>query len=95
MCDADAVYTIETGDVAALLRSRPAAFDVIWLDPPYNSAGVVDALDAAAGALAPGGVIVLERATRREPDVPDSLARIRDLTSGDSTLTFFVRGSSA
>ena len=95
MCDADAVYTIETGDVAALLRSRPAAFDVIWLDPPYDSAGVVDALDAAAGALAPGGVIVLERATRREPDVPDSLARIRDLTSGDSTLTFFVRGSSA
>ena len=95
MCDADAVYTIETGDVAALLRTRPAAFEVIWLDPPYDSAGIVDALDAAAGALATGGVVVLERATRREPDVPESLARIRDVKAGDSTLTFFVRASSA
>ncbi len=34
MCDKDAVYTVETGDVAALLRTRPSAFDVIWLDPP-------------------------------------------------------------
>ncbi len=91
ICDADAVYTIETGDVAALLRARPAAFDVIWLDPPYASADSVEALDAAAGALAPGGIVVLERATRREPDVPQSLARIRDVKSGDSTLTFFTR----
>ena len=86
-----AVYTIETGDVATLLRTRTDAFDVIWLDPPYASADGPKALDAAAGALAPGGVVVLERATRREPDVPMSLARIRDVKSGDSTLTFFTR----
>jgi 16S rRNA (guanine(966)-N(2))-methyltransferase RsmD len=91
-CDAAAVYTIETGDVATLLRSRPAAFDVIWLDPPYNS-GSGEVLDAASGALAPGGVVVLERATRREPDVPQSLARVRNVKSGDSTLTFFTRVS--
>ena len=91
ICGGDAVYTIETGDVAALLRSRPAAFDIVWLDPPYDSAGGAEALDAAAGALTPGGVVVLERATRREPDVPASLARIRDVKSGDSTLTFFTR----
>ena len=93
-----AVYTIETGDVATLLdrglergveRDR-AAFDVIWLDPPYDSDSS-RALDAAAGALAPGGIVVLERATRREPDVPDSLTRVRDVKSGDSTLTFFTR----
>jgi len=39
----------------------------------------------------PGGLVVLERATRREPDVPASLARIRDVTSGDSTLTFLTQ----
>lgn len=87
-CDPAAVYTIETGDVATLLRTRRAAFDVIWLDPPYDSDSV-DALDAAAGALAPGGLVVLERATRREPDPPHSLTRIRDVKSGDSTITFF------
>jgi 16S rRNA (guanine966-N2)-methyltransferase len=93
ICGGDAVYTIETGDVAALLRSQPAAFDIVCLDPPYDSAGGAEALDAAAAALAPGGVVVLERATRREPDVPASLARIRDVKSGDSTLTFFTRSS--
>src|SRR5688572_5472273 len=91
-CDGAADYTVETGDVAALLRKQSAAFDVIWLDPPYDvdSAGV---LDAAAGALAPGGVVVLERATRRKPPAPASLARIRDVRSGDSTLTFFAAAS--
>lgn len=89
-CDETADYTIETGDVATLLRTRAAAFDVIWLDPPYNS-DHAEVLNAAGGALAPGGVVVLERATRREPDRQDALTRIRDVKSGDSTLTFFSR----
>jgi 16S rRNA (guanine966-N2)-methyltransferase len=90
ICDEAADYTVETGDVATVLRRHTAAFDVIWLDPPYDSDSS-DALDAAAGALAPGGLVVLERATRREPGVPASLTRIRDTKSGDSTLTFFTK----
>ena len=93
-CDRAADYTIETGDTVALLRrGGTAPFDLIWLDPPYDSAGTLGALDAAAGALAPDGLVVLERATRREPVVPASLARVRDVNSGDSTLTFFARSS--
>ena len=88
-CDAAADYTIEAGDVATLLQAHSAAFDLIWLDPPYESDSS-EALLAAAGALAAGGLVVLERATRRQPDVPASLARIRDVKSGDSTLTFFT-----
>ena len=92
--DAAADYTIEAGDAVTLLRRAGAApFDLIWLDPPYDSADSLDALDAAAGALAPGGLVVLERATRREPNVPASLSRVRDVKSGDSTLTFFTRSS--
>lgn len=87
-CDETADYTIETGDVMTLLRTHAAAFDVIWLDPPYTGDSA-EVLNAAAGALAPGGFVVLERATRREPDVPDALTRVRDVKSGDSTLTFF------
>ena len=83
-------YTVETGDVESTLRTRPDAFDVIWLDPPYDNDSAA-ALEAAADAVAPGGLVVLERATRREPDVPALLARIRDVKSGDSTLTFFTR----
>jgi 16S rRNA (guanine(966)-N(2))-methyltransferase RsmD len=93
-CGVVADYTIETGDTAVLLRrGRAADFDLIWLDPPYDSADMSVALDAAAAALAPGGLVILERATRREPPVPASLSRIRDVTSGDSTLTFFASAS--
>ena len=93
-CGAAADVTIETGDVATVLRRHTAAFDVIWLDPPYGHDSY-EALDAAAGALTPGGLVVLERPTRREPAVPPTLTRIRDVKSGDSTLTFFTRSVSS
>src|SRR5262245_34703505 len=56
--DGAADYTIETGDVATLLRGHSAALDLIWLDPPYD-ADSSEALLAAAGALAAGGLVVL------------------------------------
>jgi len=90
VCGVDADYTIEGRDLIAALRQKAgAAFDVIWLDPPYEMADMSAALDAAAAALAADGLVILERATRRAPDVPASLARVRDVTSGDSTLTLF------
>lgn len=91
LCGVGADYTIDIGDLVSALGRRPeGAFDLIWLDPPYDSTAG-DALDASARALAEGGLVVLERATRREPEVPSSLVRVRDVKSGDSTLTFFTR----
>jgi len=66
------------------------AFDLIWLDPPYDFTNVRAALETAARALDPAGLLVLERATRRDPEVPVSLVRTRDVKSGDSTLTFLA-----
>ena len=93
-CGITAGYAVERGGVAAVLRRLPeaACFDVIVLDPPYEAPDVGEALQAAAGRLAPGGVLVLERATRREPAVPPPLTRTRDVKSGDSTLTFYTMG---
>jgi 16S rRNA (guanine(966)-N(2))-methyltransferase RsmD len=91
LCGVKADYTIEVGDVVRGLRrfaSTAATFDLVWLDPPYDITDVGEALESAARVLDPAGLIVLERATRREPDVPPSLARMRDVKSGDSTLTF-------
>jgi 16S rRNA G966 N2-methylase RsmD len=67
------------------------AFDLIFLDPPYDADTVTQALEAAAPMLEAGGVVVLERATRREPEIPAVLQRVRDVKSGDSTLTFLER----
>ena len=88
-------YTIECGELVGALERRVAGmpFDLILLDPPYDVANLHAALDESARHLAPGGLIVLERATRREPDVPASLVRVRDVASGDSTLTFLTGSS--
>ena len=91
-CGVQADYTIDTGDVLTVVRrQRDTPFDLVWLDPPYDLVNIGDVLDAAAGVLRPEGLLVLERATRREPDVPASLQRTRDVKSGDSSLTFFIR----
>ncbi|MGE0447188.1 MAG: 16S rRNA (guanine(966)-N(2))-methyltransferase RsmD [Vicinamibacterales bacterium] len=87
-------YTIEGGELVAALRRMPAdaGFDLILLDPPYDIANTREVLDAAAARLRAGGLLVLERATRREPDAPASLIRVRDVKSGDSALTFYECG---
>jgi 16S rRNA (guanine966-N2)-methyltransferase len=85
-------YTIHVGDAVEWLRrfADGPRFDLILLDPPYSLPQLREALDAAAGCLSGEGVLVLERATRREPEDVASLERVRDLRSGDSTLTFYT-----
>ena len=89
-CGVEQGYTIHCGDIVSALRRLPAdaRFDLILLDPPYEAEDIREALAAGAARLADDGVLVLERATRREPEAPETLARIRDVRSGDSTLTF-------
>ena len=91
LCGVKQGYTIESGDVASVLRrsSKDTDHDLVLLDPPYDidPDTVKQALEAAAGVLAAGGLVVLERASRREPEVPAGLIRVRDVESGDSTLT--------
>ena len=91
-CVIEGGYTIECADVVAALDAHaPAdAFDLILLDPPYDIGNVGLMLDAAARRLAGNGLLVLERATRREPPESGTLRRIRDVKSGDSTLTFYT-----
>jgi 16S rRNA (guanine966-N2)-methyltransferase len=91
-CGVEADYTIDRSELLTALGRYPdAAFDLIWLDPPYDIPNVRDVLAAAAQVVTDAGLVVLERATRREPDAPATLLRRRDVASGDSTLTFFTR----
>jgi len=84
-------YTVEYGAFVTVARRLDrGSFDLIVLDPPYEAAGLGDALDAARLLLSDGGLLVLERATRRPPEVPEGLAHVRDIRSGDSTLTMLA-----
>jgi 16S rRNA (guanine966-N2)-methyltransferase len=89
-CGIETGFAIERGDVGRVLPALAETFDIIVFDPPYDARDVREWLDAAAARLAPGGVVVLERATRRAPQSPPSLMQMRDVRSGDSTLTFLA-----
>jgi len=91
-CGVEGGYTIRCAEIVAALDALPAAdaFDLILLDPPYDIENVSAVLDAAARRLAGNGLVVLERATRREPEEPAALQRTRDVKSGDSTLSIFT-----
>jgi 16S rRNA (guanine966-N2)-methyltransferase len=93
VCGVNDGYTIACGDFVAVAThvSVPGGFDVILVDPPYGIGNIRQVLDRAAHVLSPTGLLVLERATRQALDVPPTLARVRDVQSGDSTLTMFTR----
>lgn len=82
-------YSIIRGSVtraSSLLAGE--LFDIIVLDPPYDSEEV-PAILAAVEPLA-RGLVVLEHATRGQvPREAGRLARRRHVVSGDSALTFY------
>jgi 16S rRNA (guanine(966)-N(2))-methyltransferase RsmD len=86
-----------------------APFGIVLLDPPYDSAPsaraaarndgrahseTLDAVLAAAGnVMAPGALLVLEHARRRDaPATAARLVRSREVMSGDSALAFYELG---
>ncbi|MEZ5319302.1 MAG: RsmD family RNA methyltransferase, partial [Vicinamibacterales bacterium] len=85
--------TVLRGDALVHLRRPPPgpAFDLVFLDPPYDDPALPDALAFAAAQLAPGGRLVLEHARRRQvPDAAGGLRRFRLLEAGDSALSFYA-----
>jgi 16S rRNA (guanine966-N2)-methyltransferase len=85
-----ATVAVAIDDLGVASPGAAGHFDIIVLDPPYDDPQI-DAVVAAAGdVLAPDGVLVLEHARRRAaPGVAGRLARVRQVTSGDSTLSFY------
>jgi 16S rRNA (guanine966-N2)-methyltransferase len=94
MCGVKGRYTVACVDFLAWRGVASGSFDLILLDPPYDIRNVHDVLERAARLLSEDGLLVLERAARQEPDVPSTLERVRDVKSGDSTLTMFRKSMS-
>lgn len=78
------------------------AFDLVLLDPPYEQRPAARAAGMAAESLAavlaatgeviaPHGIVVLEHARRSSaPEAAGRLVRTRQVTAGDSALTFYA-----
>jgi len=85
-------YVMMRAEFTRALRQLPAdrRFDLALLDPPYDLADLASMVEAAAGRMAPGGVLLLEHASRREaPARVGSFAAVRQVKAGDSTVTFY------
>ena len=85
-------YVMIRAEFTRALRQLPAdrRFDLVLLDPPYEFADLASAVEAAAGHMARGGVLVLEHATRRQaPARAGRFAAVRQVKAGDSTATVY------
>jgi len=85
-------YVMIRAEFTRALRQLAAdrRFDLALLDPPYDVANLAAVVDAAAGRMGPGGVMVLEHASRRQaPSTAAGFASVRQVRAGDSTVTFY------
>jgi len=84
-------YAIIRDDLGtASARFSQAAFDLIFLDPPYDM-DASEPMRAAGERLAPDGLLVVEHSKRRGPVMVSGLQHARELTAGDSALSFYGR----
>ena len=59
---ADAVRIVNTDAITFMARSAPGAYDLVFIDPPFDSDLAAPALAAAARLVVPGGFVYLEAA---------------------------------
>jgi 16S rRNA (guanine966-N2)-methyltransferase len=95
---------VVAGAVSRHLAGAPGAavtaYDVVFLDPPYDLAPAAVTRDLRAltgGWLASDALVVVERSARTAPvDWPDGYEPVRSRTYGETALWFATwRGSSA
>jgi 16S rRNA (guanine(966)-N(2))-methyltransferase RsmD len=76
----------------AALASAAERFDLVYLDPPYESPLYERLLEQCAGLLDPSGLVVAEHFHKRElPETIGGLARTRSVRIGDHRLSFYAR----
>lgn len=75
--------------VTAFLQTPRGPFDLVFLDPPYDvgETELTTALGLLVPSLAPGAIVVIERASRSpEPSLPEGLTADRSKRYGDTAL---------
>jgi 16S rRNA (guanine966-N2)-methyltransferase len=88
---------VKPGDVARVVSGFGRAkerFDLVLLDPPYASDEPTRALEALvdSGILAPGAMVVLERARRHPSPQPPGLLMLDERRYGDTVVARYVAG---
>lgn len=86
------VYHQDTRLALAAMADSGVRFDVIYLDPPYDSALYEPLIEEAAHLLEKAGLVVAEHFHKRAlPETIGRLARTRSVRIGDHRLSFYAR----
>ena len=82
--------TVVRGALPGALASLEGTFDLIFLDPPYDSERAAPTLAGAAPLLAAGGAVVHEHRSRyNPPERPPGLALVERRVYGDTAVAFY------
>ena len=83
--------SVVRGALPGALDAAEGPFDLIFLDPPYDSEQASPTLSAAAPLLAEGGLVVYEHRSRyNPPERPLGLTLSDRRVYGDTAVAFFV-----
>jgi 16S rRNA (guanine(966)-N(2))-methyltransferase RsmD len=90
------IYQQEARVALSALAERGERYDVIYVDPPYDTDLYETVIGApqVAGLLAEGGVLVAEHFHKRPlPERIGRFVRVRQIKVGDHRLSLFERGA--
>ncbi|HEY5476697.1 MAG TPA: 16S rRNA (guanine(966)-N(2))-methyltransferase RsmD [Tepidiformaceae bacterium] len=84
--------TVMRGRLPAVARDLPGQFDIVFLDPPYQSDTGAETLAGVAPLVAPGGLVVYEHGSRYNPaERPPGLVLVERRVYGDSAIALYAR----
>ncbi len=80
-------------DFAGFLRGSRETFDAAFLDPPYRTGLLEQALPLVAARMAPGGIVVCEHPKEEElPETAGRFSKCKTYRYGKIMLTTYRRG---
>lgn len=83
-------WKVVQADAFDFLQCGAGSFDLIFADPPYDNADLPRLLEAVAGRLASGGVLVFEMRSRGKADVPADWEVLKEKKYGETRLLFLA-----
>ncbi len=84
------VVEVHCRDALEFTRGLTDAFDVVFLDPPFESGLIASVMPVLPQRMRPGGFLYVESAAGVEPEPPWRLHRRS--TAGNVTFQLFVHG---